>query len=271
MPQIFSDGALVADHDAKPNGIAKIQFDSIEDTIEAFSTTTSPTDCQIACRLTVREVQQTNSITETGQFIIVLDSTSRENEGDLIIAAEDATADKMAFMIRHTSGLVCCPVSSTLATYLSLPQMVLNNTEIDGTAYTVSIDAAHKDMTTGISAHDRAFTCRSLASENSTESSFRRPGHVFPLRAKDKGVRERRGHTEATIEFCRLASKRPAGALCELVLDGEEVEGRPERRYGDMMRASGCLTFGRKWGIRVCTIDDLVEYVEREHMTNGNA
>lgn len=207
--------------------------------------------------------------TGNGEFIIVLDSVSRENEGDLILAAEDATTDKMAFMIRHTSGLVCCPVSSTLATHLALPQMVLNNTEVDGTAYTVSVDAAHASMTTGISAHDRALTCRALASSSSAAGSFRRPGHCFPLRARDQGVRERRGHTEATIDFCRLAGKRPAGALCELVLDGDEVEGRPERKNGDMMRADECLEFGKMWGIRVCTIDDLVEYMERQQLLNG--
>ena len=207
--------------------------------------------------------------TGKGEFIIVLDSVCRENEGDLILAAEDATTDKIAFMIRHTSGLICCPVSSSLATHLALPQMVLNNTEVDGTAYTVSVDAAHASMTTGISAHDRALTCRALASSSSAADSFRRPGHCLPLRARDQGVMERRGHTEATIDFCRLAGKRPAGALCELVVDGDEVEGKPERRNGDMMRAGECLKFGKLWGIRVCTIDDLVEYIEGQQSSNG--
>jgi len=203
------------------------------------------------------------STTELGQFIIVLDSTFRENEGDLMIAAEDVTSDRMGFMIRHTSGLICCPISSSLASELSLPQMVLDNTEIDGTAYTVSIDAAHGSlMTTGISAHDRALTCRTLASPLSTATSFRRPGHVFPLQARDKGVMERRGHTEATIEFCKLAGKRHVGAISELITDGEEVEGTTERREAGMMRRDGCLKFGKKWGIKVCTIEDLVEYLE---------
>ena len=205
-----------------------------------------------------------NNTTELGQFIIVLDSPSRENEGDLIIAAEDVSKDKMAFMVRHTSGLICAPVSSSLASSLALPQMVFNNTEIDGTAYTISVDALEADMTTGISAHDRALTCRTLALSSSSPASFRRPGHVFPLKAKDGGVRERRGHTEATIEFCKLAGKRPAGAICELVMEGEEVGGMTERREGGMMRRDGCLKFGRKWGIKVCTIEDLVDYLERE-------
>ena len=167
-------------------------------------------------------------------------------------------------MVRHTSGLICTPLSSAMTTALSLPQMVLENTEADGTAYTISVDSADAAMTTGITAHDRAFTCRMLASASSAPASFRRPGHVFPLRARDGGVRERRGHTETTIEFCRLAGKRPAGALCELVEEGKEIEGQTEMKEVDMMRRDGCLKFGRKWGIKVCTIDDLVEYLERQ-------
>lgn len=209
-------------------------------------------------------------MTEQGQFIIVLDSISRENEGDLIIAAEDITTEKMGFMIRYTSGLICCPISSTIATHLSLPQMVLDNTEMDGTAYTISIDAVHADMTTGISAHDRALTCRALASPVSTNTSFRRPGHVFPLQARDKGVLERSGHTEATIEFCKLAGKRPAGALSELIVDGEEVCKKSERKEAGMMRRDECLRFGREWGIRVCTIEALQEYVRGKKKKDVN-
>ena len=100
-------------------------------------------------------------------------------------------------------------------------------------------------------------------------SSFRRPGHIFPLQARDKGVKERRGHTEATIEFCRLAGKREVGALSELVIDGEAVEGETERRGGEMMRGEGCLLFGRRWGIKVCTIDDLVKYLEAREGMKG--
>ena len=181
----------------------------------------------------------------------------------MIIAAQDVTTEKMAFMVRHTSGLICAPLSSALTTDLSLPQMVHENTEADGTAYTVSVDCVDGTMKTGISAHDRALTCRMLASSSSQPASFRRPGHVFPLRAKDGGVRERKGHTEATIELCRLAGKRPAGALCELVEEGNQIEGQTEMAEVDMMRRDECLRFGRKWGIKVCTIDDLVDYLER--------
>ena len=141
----------------------------------------------------------TSDSLENGHFIIVLDSPSRENEGDLIIAAEDVTEDKMGFMVRHTSGLLCAPLASSLTNELQLPQMVLENTEMDGTAYTLSVDYNHSSMTTGISAHDRALTCRMLAFPTSNFANFRRPGHLFPLRARDGGVKERKGHTEATI------------------------------------------------------------------------
>ncbi|MCJ1230384.1 hypothetical protein MMC12_007057 [Toensbergia leucococca] len=234
------------DGNLENNGTPKLQFDTIEDTIEAF---------------------------RHGEFIIVLDSTSRENEGDLIIAASEITTEKMAFMIHHTSGLICTPVSSSLTTSLDLPQMVLNDNDIESTAYTVSIDASDVRITTGISAYDRALTCRTLASKSARPDSFRRPGHVFPLRAKDGGVRERRGYTEATIEFCKLARKAPAGVLSELVDNGEEVEGRTERIHGGMTRRNGCLMFGRRWGIRVCTIEALVEYLDgrnAEDKINGH-
>lgn len=166
-------------------------------------------------------------------------------------------------MIQHTSGLICTPVSSCVTRDLQLPQMVPENqaTEMEGTAYTISLDAV--ETTTGISTSDRALTCRSLALPECSVGSFRRPGHVFPLRARDGGVRERRGHTEATIEFCRLAGKKLVGVLCELVDGGKEIEGKTERRGAGMLRRDGCLKFGRRWGIRVCTIEQLVEFVER--------
>ncbi|KAL8772452.1 MAG: hypothetical protein Q9209_002403 [Squamulea sp. 1 TL-2023] len=226
------------------NGTHKMRFDSIEDTIEAFS---------------------------RGEFIVVLDSTDRENEGDLIIAADAITTEKMAFMIRHSSGLICAPLSSNLARSLDLPQMVTANADPNLTAYTISVDASASSITTGISAHDRALTCRTLAAPNASASSFRRPGHVFPLRARDGGIRERRGHTEAAIEFCRLAGKAPAGVICELVEDGEEINGKAERIGGGMMRRDSCLKFGRRWGLKVCTIEDLVDLVEADRMVKGKA
>ena len=152
--------------------------------------------------------------------------------------------------------------------------MVIENTDPNRTAYTVSIDSSDASVTTGISAHDRALTCRTLASQASKASSFRRPGHVFPLRARPGGVKERQGHTEAGVELCRLAGKRPASAICELVEDGAEVVGKAERKDGGMMRRDACLEFGRIWGLKVCTIEDLVEFVEShepEKTLNGIA
>jgi len=213
------------------------QFDSIEDTIASF---------------------------KNGEFIVVLDDLSRENEGDLIISAQDVTPEKMAFMIRYSSGYVCAPMSPSLTQKLDLPQMVSNNEDPKGTAYTVSVDAESPLTTTGISAHDRALTCRTLADTAATRGSFRRPGHVLPLRAKEGGVRERPGHTEAAVEFCRLAGKSSVGVIGEMVEDGEEVEGMALRREPGMMRRDGCLAFGKKWGLKVCTIEDLVEYVEKK-------
>jgi len=214
-----------------------LQFDSIESTIAAF---------------------------KNGEFVVVLDNEDRENEGDLIIAAEDITTEKMAFMIRHSSGLICTPITSKIASSLSLPQMVANNQDPNRTAYTVSIDSNDQSITTGISAHDRALTCRTLASPTATPLSFRRPGHVFPLQARDGGVLERVGHTEAAVELCRLAGKAEAGVICEMVDDGEEVPSQALRSGPGMMRRDACLKFGRIWGLKCCTIEDLLQHVNAE-------
>ncbi|EGE08416.1 3,4-dihydroxy-2-butanone 4-phosphate synthase [Trichophyton equinum CBS 127.97] len=214
----------------------ELRFNTVEETVEAF---------------------------RNGEFIIVLDSEDRENEGDLIIAADSITTRKMAFMVRHSSGYICAPILPDLATHLELPQMVSQSTDPHRTAYTVSIDSNDPLVTTGISAHNRALTCRTLASPDVKPSSFRRPGHILPLQAKVGGVRERRGHTEATVDFCRLAGKFPAGVICELVEDGESPEGVAEQSGGGMLRRDGCLKFGKKWGIKVCTIEALVEYLEK--------
>ncbi|KAK5053324.1 3,4-dihydroxy 2-butanone 4-phosphate synthase [Exophiala bonariae] len=221
------------------------EFDSIESTIDAF---------------------------RRGEFIVVLDDQNRENEGDLIIAAEDLTTEKMAFMVRYTSGLICAPLTSQIATELELPQMVVDNADPNRTAYTVSIDADDASVSTGISAHDRALTCRTLASKKATAASFRRPGHVFPLRARDGGVLERTGHTEAAVEFCRLAGKAPVGVICEMIEDGVVVPGETAMREPGMMRRDACLAFGKKWGLKTCTIEDLVDYVanvEGKKLGNG--
>ena len=202
-------------------------------------------------------------VTENGEFILVLDDPSRENEGDLIIAAEDVTTEQMAWMIRHSSGYICVPMPSDRATALNLPPMVTNTQDPRGTAYTVSVDAEHPLTTTGISAHDRALACRTLADPKCTPASLRRPGHVLPLRSVAGGIRARQGHTEAATEFCRLAGKNPIGVISELVDDGEEVPGQALRRNGGMLTGEGCIAFAKKWGIKVCTIADLVAHVEK--------
>jgi len=173
------------------------------------------------------------------------------------------TTEKMAFMIRHTSGVICAPITAAMTERLELPQMVESNQDPNRTAYTISIDAQHPDTTTGIRAHDRALTCRTLASKGSTKESFRRPGHLFPLRAREGGVRERVGHTEAAIDFCKLAGKPLVSVISELVLDGESIAGQALMREPDMMRRDDCLAFGKRWGLKVCTIADLVAYREK--------
>lgn len=198
-----------------------------------------------------------------GEFVVVLDDPGRENEADLIIAAEAITTEQMAFMIRHSSGLICAPILPQRTLALQLPQMVEHNEDPRTTAYTISIDAADASVTTGISAHDRALTCRVLASDTATPASFRRPGHVFPLRAKAGGVRQRRGHTEAAIDLCRLAGKKEAAVICELVDDGEEIPGRPVMLQPGMLRGEACVAFARKYGLMVCTIADMVAHLEK--------
>ncbi|KAF2830785.1 3,4-dihydroxy-2-butanone 4-phosphate synthase [Ophiobolus disseminans] len=209
-------------------------FDSIPDVIEAFT---------------------------NDEFVIVLDSPSRENEGDLIIAASALTPAKASFMIRYSSGYLCVPLTAPRAAALQLPQMVADNADPNQTAYTISVDAAHETVTTGISAHDRSLTCRMLADPNAKADSFRRPGHIIPLQARDGGVRKRMGHTEAAVDLCRLAGKQPVGVICELITDGAVVPGTPAFEGGGMMRRDECLAFGKQWGIKVCTIEDLVKYI----------
>lgn len=166
-------------------------------------------------------------------------------------------------MVRHSSGYICAPLAPSLCDALHLPQMVPHNQDPRATAYTVTVDAAHEALTTGISAHDRALTCRTLADPEATPDSLRRPGHVVPLRARPGGVRQRPGHTEAATEFCRLAGLREAAVICELVEDGVEVEGQAIFREPGMLRGEACIKFARRWGLKVCTIEDLVKHVEK--------
>lgn len=167
---------------------------------------------------------------ERGEFVIVVDDEDREDEGDLIIAADAVTPEALAFMVRHTSGLICISMPGRVLDRLQLPPMVQENDESFRTAFTVSVDLRH-GVTTGISAADRAATINALASTKSVAADFVRPGHVFPLRAREGGVVERPGHTEAAYDLVRLAGRGYAGVLCELVND----DGTMARR-GDLVR-----------------------------------
>ncbi|WP_313355203.1 GTP cyclohydrolase II [Microbacterium sp.] len=184
-----------------------------------------------------------------GKPIIVADDENRENEGDIIISAELATAETMAWMVRWTSGLICAPMPADLADHLNLPPMVETNEDARTTAYTVSVDAA-EGITTGISAHDRALTLNVLANPASVATSLIRPGHILPLRAVDGGVRERGGHTEAAVELMRLAGLQPIGAIAEVVADD-----------GSMMRLPALLELGAREGVPVITIEQLIAHL----------
>jgi len=184
-----------------------------------------------------------------GKPIIVADDENRENEGDIIISAELATAETMAWMVRWTSGLICAPMPADLADQLNLPPMVETNEDARTTAYTVSVDAA-EGVTTGISAHDRALTLNVLANPASTPASLIRPGHILPLRAVDGGVRERGGHTEAAVELMRLAGLQPVGAIAEVVADD-----------GSMMRLPALMELGAREGVPVITIEQLIAHL----------
>jgi 3,4-dihydroxy 2-butanone 4-phosphate synthase/GTP cyclohydrolase II len=187
-----------------------------------------------------------------GGMIVVVDDEDRENEGDLVMAAEDVTAESMAFYLEYTSGIFCVPLESQRADELELPLMVVANTEAQRTAFTVSVDYRH-GTTTGISAHDRAATVRALIDPATKPNDLNRPGHIFPLRYRQGGVLKRAGHTEATIDLCRLAGKKPAGVLCEIVTADKS----------DMARLPELQAFAEKHHLPIVTIADLVRYRRR--------
>lgn len=191
-------------------------------------------------------------------FVIVMDDMSRENEGDLITAAANITTEQMAFLIRYSSGYVCAPMSNEYADRLDLPLMrnnlkcVSNADDRHGTAYTITVDVA-EGTTTGISAHDRGITCRTLAQAISKPTDFLKPGHICPLRAADNGVLQRRGHTEAAVDLCKLSGLPPVGVIGELVNDDAQ---------GTMMRLDNCVEFSQKHNIPIITIEDLAQYIK---------
>jgi len=195
--------------------------------------------------------QRVTSVIEAfgrGDLVVVTDDDDRENEGDLFVAASLCTPEKMAFIIRHTSGIVCAPLSAEEAKRLRLDPMVALNDAPLGTAFTVSVDVRH-GLTTGISAEERTHTVRALANHNSGPSDFVRPGHVFPLVAKEGGVLMRSGHTEACIDLCRLAGLPPVGVLAELMNDD-----------GTVMRGPAVAAFAQQNGLKLISIADLIAY-----------
>ncbi|WWC65601.1 3,4-dihydroxy-2-butanone-4-phosphate synthase [Kwoniella dejecticola CBS 10117] len=207
------------------------KFDSIPDAIEAIS---------------------------RGEFVVVMDDESRENEGDLVCAASKVTTEGMAWMIKWTSGFICLSLPpSRLKKFDLSPLLPPSGRSQDpkGTAYHLTVDAnsAKHPVTTGISAHDRAYTARLLASEDSVEDDLTRPGHMVTLRYRPGGVRERRGHTECAVDLCYLANLPPAGLLCELV--------HPTKEDGSMARRDDCWRFAQEWGLKIVSVEDLAEYV----------
>ena len=205
--------------EAKPD--QKLEFDTIEDVLSDVA---------------------------RGKIVIVTDDADRENEGDLVIAAEKVTPDAVNFMSKYGRGLICVPISNERAEQLGLQRMVAQNRELYKTDFTVSVDAA-RGVTTGISAYDRATTILAIANSKSSPEDLVQPGHVFPLRAKDGGVLRRAGHTEAAIDLARLAGLQPAGVLCEILHDD-----------GTMARLPELMEFRRRHGLRICTIQSLIAY-----------
>jgi 3,4-dihydroxy 2-butanone 4-phosphate synthase/GTP cyclohydrolase II len=190
-----------------------------------------------------------------GRMVIIMDDEDRENEGDLIMAAEHTTPEAVAFMIRHTSGIICVPMEESELARLELPQMVPVNSESHRTAFTVSVDV-RAGTTTGVSSTDRAATIRALANPASAPGDFARPGHIFPLRSRRGGVLVRAGHTEAAVDLCRLAGLTPVGVLCEVMNDDGSMARRPQLQE-----------FARRHALRIGTIADLIRYRLRTERT----
>ena len=188
-----------------------------------------------------------------GKIILVTDDEDRENEGDFICAAQFATTENINFMATHGKGLICMPMSEEYVEKLKLPQMVENNTDNHETAFTVSID--HITTTTGISAVERSITALACVKEDAKPEDFRRPGHMFPLKAKKNGVLERNGHTEATVDLCRLAGLKECGLCCEIM-----------REDGTMMRTEELSKLAQQYQMKFITIKDLQDYRKRKQI-----
>lgn len=192
-------------------------------------------------------IQEAIEDIKQGKMVVVVDDEGRENEGDLLFAAEKVTPESINFMATYCRGMICVPMIEERLKELDLDMMVSRNTEHMGTAFTVTVD--HKSSTTGISAFERANTIKELVNSKSTASDFVRPGHMFPLLAKEGGVLKRAGHTEASVDLARLAGLTPAGVICEIMNDD-----------GTMARVPQLLEFVKKYGLKIITIEDLIKY-----------
>jgi 3,4-dihydroxy 2-butanone 4-phosphate synthase len=202
--------------------------------------------------MTIARIEDAISAIASGKMVVVVDDQNRENEGDIVVAADAVTPETIAFMMTHARGLVCIAMEGERLDALDIPLMVPNNTESHKTAFTVSVDYL-KGTTTGISAADRAATVRALVDDRAKPDEFARPGHIFPLRANPRGVLGRPGHTEAAVDLARLAGRVPAGVICEVANDD-----------GTMSRLPELTLFAERHNLPLVTIEDLVAYLDRQ-------
>lgn len=198
----------------------------------------------------INSIEEVTEALKNGEIVIVTDNPNRENEGDMICAAEFASGENINTMASLAKGLICMPMSEEIARRLDLKQMVTENTDNHSTAFTVSID--HIDTTTGISAYERSITAKKVIDENSSAEDFRRPGHMFPLVAKEGGVFVRGGHTEATVDLLKIAGLKQCGLCCEIMADD-----------GHMMRGKEIFDLAQKLGMKITTVDELIHYRKR--------
>ncbi|MBY3559625.1 3,4-dihydroxy-2-butanone-4-phosphate synthase [Rhizobium laguerreae] len=202
--------------------------------------------------MTIATIEDAISAIASGKMVVVVDDQNRENEGDIVVAADAVTPETIAFMMTHARGLACIAMEGERLDALDIPLMVPNNTESHKTAFTVSVDYL-KGTTTGISAADRAATISALVDDRTKPDEFARPGHIFPLRANPRGVLGRPGHTEAAVDLARLAGRTPAGVICEVANDD-----------GTMSRLPELTLFAKRHNLLLVTIEDLVAYLERQ-------
>ncbi|MGO6817432.1 3,4-dihydroxy-2-butanone-4-phosphate synthase [Rhizobium leguminosarum] len=202
--------------------------------------------------MTIATIEDAISAIASGKMVVVVDDQNRENEGDIVVAADAVTPEAIAFMMTHARGLVCIAMEGERLDALDIPLMVPNNTESHKTAFTVSVDYL-KGTTTGISAADRAATVSALVDDRAKPADFARPGHIFPLRANPRGVLGRPGHTEAAVDLARLAGRIPAGVICEVANDD-----------GTMSRLPELTLFAERHNLPLVTIEDLVAYLDRQ-------